>query len=66
MIEIKGVTKYFKEKKQTITAVQDIHVTIAQGEIVGLLGKMERGKQLFYVCCRLYLNHRKVICSFTE
>ena len=39
MIEIKGVTKYFKEKKQTIAAVQDIHVTISQGEIVGLLGK---------------------------
>lgn len=44
MIEIKGVTKYFKEKKQTIAAVQDIHVTISQGEIVGLLGENGAGK----------------------
>lgn len=44
MIKIKGVTKYFKEKKQTIAAVQDIHVTIAQGEIVGLLGENGAGK----------------------
>ena len=34
MIEIKGVTKYFKEKKQTIAAVQDIHVSSHPSELV--------------------------------
>ncbi len=33
-----------KRKKQTIAAVQDIHVTIAQGEIVELLGENGAGK----------------------
>ncbi|PLS17183.1 ABC transporter ATP-binding protein [Bacillus sp. M6-12] len=44
MIEIKNVSKQFKEKKQIINAVQDVSITIRKGEIVGLLGENGAGK----------------------
>lgn len=44
MIEVKGVSRNFTEKKKTIHAVQDVSFTIQKGEIVGLLGENGAGK----------------------
>jgi len=39
-IELKGVTKHFKD----VTAIKDINVKIAQGEILGVIGPSGSGK----------------------
>ncbi|GAA0376051.1 ATP-binding cassette domain-containing protein [Caldalkalibacillus horti] len=44
MIEVKGVSKAFQDKKQTVYAAKDISFTVKQGEIVGLLGENGAGK----------------------
>ncbi|MDX8360385.1 MULTISPECIES: ATP-binding cassette domain-containing protein [Bacillaceae] len=44
MIEVKNVSKLFKENKKTITAVKDVSFSISKGEIVGLLGENGAGK----------------------
>lgn len=44
MIEIKRVSREFKEKKHTIQAVKEVTCTIPKGEIVGLLGENGAGK----------------------
>ncbi|MDX8365690.1 ABC transporter ATP-binding protein [Cytobacillus sp. Hm23] len=44
MIEVKNVSKQFKEKKKTIAAVKDVSFSISKGEIVGLLGENGAGK----------------------
>lgn len=44
MIEIKQVTKQFKDKKKYITALKEVTLTIQEGEVVGLLGENGAGK----------------------
>lgn len=44
MIEIKDVTKQFKEKKVFLTALKHVSFTVKQGQIVGLLGENGAGK----------------------
>ncbi|WP_050616435.1 ABC transporter ATP-binding protein [Bacillus testis] len=44
MIEIHDVTKIFKDKKKSITALKQITLTVAKGQVVGLLGENGAGK----------------------
>lgn len=44
MIEIKHVSKVYKTKKQTITAVDDVSLSIGKGEIYGIIGYSGAGK----------------------
>ncbi|MGC4378664.1 ATP-binding cassette domain-containing protein [Fictibacillus sp. Mic-4] len=44
MIEVEHLTKAFKDKKKTITAVNDVSFSIQKGEVVGLLGENGAGK----------------------
>ncbi len=44
MIEIKEVTKKFKDKKVHVTALKHISLTVEKGQVVGLLGENGAGK----------------------
>ncbi len=44
MIEIKEVTKQFKDKKKFVTALKHVSLTIKEGEVLGLLGENGAGK----------------------
>ena len=44
MIEIKNVSKIYQNKKQTIKAVDDVSLTIQDGEIYGIIGYSGAGK----------------------
>lgn len=44
MIEIKNVSKIYQTKKQTIKAVDDVNLTIYDGEIFGIIGYSGAGK----------------------
>lgn len=44
MIEIIDVTKQFQNKKQYITALKQVSLTIHEGEVIGLLGENGAGK----------------------
>ncbi|MDR4887641.1 ATP-binding cassette domain-containing protein [Fredinandcohnia sp. QZ13] len=44
MIEINEVTKRFKDKKTSITALKHVEFTIEKGQVVGLLGENGAGK----------------------
>ncbi len=44
MIEIKDVTVSFKQKKKQITAVEDVNLDVAEGEIIGIIGLSGAGK----------------------
>lgn len=44
MIEIIDVTKQFQNKKQYITALKQVSLTIYEGEVIGLLGENGAGK----------------------
>lgn len=44
MIKIKNVNKHFVTKSQTIKAVQDVDLEIAEGEIFGVIGYSGAGK----------------------
>ncbi|MFQ7301598.1 MAG: methionine ABC transporter ATP-binding protein, partial [Beduini sp.] len=44
MIEIKNVSKIYQNKKQTIKAVDDVSLTIRDGEIYGIIGYSGAGK----------------------
>ncbi|MEH7235693.1 ABC transporter ATP-binding protein [Bacillus sp. JJ1562] len=44
MIEITEVTKRFKDKKTSITALKHVNFTVEKGQVVGLLGENGAGK----------------------
>lgn len=44
MIQIQNVNKVYKSKKGTVTAVQDVSLTIEAGEIFGMIGYSGAGK----------------------
>ncbi|HEU12917.1 MAG: oligopeptide/dipeptide ABC transporter ATP-binding protein [Caldisericum sp.] len=44
ILEIKGLKKYFKTRKGTIKAVDDVDLEIEEGEIFGLVGESGSGK----------------------
>jgi putative ABC transport system ATP-binding protein len=44
MIELKGVTKVFKTKERSFTALKNINLTIDAGEYVAIVGKSGSGK----------------------
>ncbi|MER2000178.1 MAG: ATP-binding cassette domain-containing protein [Lysinibacillus sp.] len=44
MIEIKEVTKQFKDKKKYVTALKHVSLKIEEGEVLGLLGENGAGK----------------------
>ncbi|MCC3357958.1 ATP-binding cassette domain-containing protein [Bacillus sp. REN16] len=44
MIEINEVTKRFKDKKTSITALKHVKFTVEKGQVVGLLGENGAGK----------------------
>src|SRR5690625_2297789 len=44
MIEIKEVTKRFKDRKVSVTALNHVSLTIETGETVGLIGENGAGK----------------------
>ncbi|MBS4175105.1 ATP-binding cassette domain-containing protein [Bacillus sp. FJAT-49736] len=44
MIEIHGVTKKFKDKKEYVTALKQVTFTVKKGQVVGLLGENGAGK----------------------
>ncbi|MGD6844246.1 ATP-binding cassette domain-containing protein [Bacillus infantis] len=44
MIEIKEVTKRFKDKKVHVTALKHISLSVGEGQVVGLLGENGAGK----------------------
>ena len=43
-LRLEGATKYYKLEKKKILAVQDIDLTIEQGEFVFLIGSSGAGK----------------------
>lgn len=44
MIEFKGTTKQFKSKAGTVTALDNVHLTIEKGDIFGVIGFSGAGK----------------------
>lgn len=53
MIELKHITRTFRVQKQTITAVNDVSLTIEQGEIFGIVGFSGAGKSTLVRCINL-------------
>jgi D-methionine transport system ATP-binding protein len=47
LIQIKGLSKIYKTKKQQVQAVDDVSLTINQGEIFGVIGYSGAGKSTF-------------------
>lgn len=47
MISIEGLSKFFTTNKQRITAVDDLTLTIKEGEIFGVIGYSGAGKSTF-------------------
>ena len=44
MIEIKSVTKIYKDKEREVKAVDDVSLNIKEGEIFGVIGYSGAGK----------------------
>ena len=55
MIEIKNVSKIFKTSKGDFTALKDVNLTVADGEIFGIIGLSGAGKSTL-VRCMNYLE----------
>jgi len=53
MIEIKNVTKSYVAKNGTVHAVSNINLTVAPGEICGVIGKSGAGKSTLIRCVNL-------------
>ena len=53
MIELKNVTKTYASKQGPITALQDINLHVAAGEIFGVIGRSGAGKSTLIRCVNL-------------
>ena len=53
MIEIRGLSKTFHTANGDITALQDIDLTIQDGEIYGIIGLSGAGKSTLVRCINL-------------
>jgi D-methionine transport system ATP-binding protein len=53
MIELKRISKKFKTSTQTITALDDVSITINEGKIFGVIGKSGAGKSTLIRCINL-------------
>ena len=53
MIELQHITKTFKTEKETINAVNDVSITIKDGEIFGIIGFSGAGKSTLVRCINL-------------
>ena len=53
MIEIKNLSKIFKSKNTTVTALEGIDLTINDGEIFGIIGLSGAGKSTLVRCINL-------------
>ena len=50
MIELKSISKTFKTKKGSFTALRDIDLTVNDGEIFGIIGLSGAGKSTLVRC----------------
>ena len=68
MIELLNVTKSFKTKNKTIQALADVSLTVAKGEIFGVIGTSGAGKSTLIRCVNLLEkpNTGKVIVDNIE
>lgn len=53
MIELKGLGKTYKNGNDTVTALEDINLTIEDGEIFGIIGLSGAGKSTLVRCINL-------------
>jgi D-methionine transport system ATP-binding protein len=53
MITLRHISKNYTTGEGTITALQDINLTVAAGEIVGIIGKSGAGKSTLIRCVNL-------------
>ena len=53
MIELKHLSKTFRTKDKEITALEDINLTINDGEIFGIIGLSGAGKSTLVRCINL-------------
>ena len=49
-LRLEGATKYYKVEKKKLLAVEDINLTIEQGEFVFLIGSSGAGKTTVLIC----------------
>ena len=50
IIRLSGITKTFKVKKKTVTALQDVSLTVNRGDIFGIIGLSGAGKSTLVRC----------------
>lgn len=50
MIEIKNLSKIFRDKSGEVVALKDVHATIATGDIFGIIGMSGAGKSTLLRC----------------
>ncbi|WP_347862309.1 ATP-binding cassette domain-containing protein [Salimicrobium sp. PL1-032A] len=53
MIELENISKTYPAKKQTITAVDDVSLSVKEGEIYGIVGYSGAGKSTLLRCINL-------------
>ena len=53
MIGIKNLTKIFQDKTQTVTALQDVSLSIEAGDVFGIIGMSGAGKSTLLRCLSL-------------
>jgi D-methionine transport system ATP-binding protein len=53
MIEIKGLTKYYYQKRKEVPALLDVSLTVPPGKIYGIIGASGAGKSTLIRCVNL-------------